>query len=249
MNKKNIIKLTLDIVMAILFIIFFKKDLISMKFHMISGILFGLFIIIHMILNRKWIINISKKLLDKKIKVRVKISYILSLLLFICIVGILVSGICILKAKTYDRIMFWKMLHFGTSYLSLALVGIHIGIYWTWIINMIKKIYSIQISKVIINISLIALLSFGIYNLYNQNYINKTINTMKYAIEHIKPQDIEAPEGNGYEKENNNKSYNEEKVSFINLISTYGSIVSIFSIGTYYTDKHIKSHKNKVKSM
>lgn len=240
MNKKNIIKLTLDIVMAILFIIFFKKDLISMKFHMISGILFGLFIIIHMILNRKWIINISKKLLDKKIKVRVKISYILSLLLFICIVGILVSGICILKAKTYDRIMFWKMLHFGTSYLSLALVGIHIGIYWTWIINMIKKIYSIQISKVIINISLIALLSFGIYNLYNQNYINKTINTMKYAIEHIKPQDIE---------ENNNKSYNEEKVSFINLISTYGSIVSIFSIGTYYTDKHIKSHKNKVKSM
>lgn len=240
MNKKNIIKLTLDIVMAILFIIFFKKDLISMKFHMISGILFGLFIIIHMILNRKWIINISKKLLDKKIKVRVKISYIVSLLLFICIVGILVSGICILKAKTYDRIMFWKMLHFGTSYLSLALVGIHIGIYWTWIINMIKKIYSIQISKVIINISLIALLSFGIYNLYNQNYINKTINTMKYAIEHIKPQDIE---------ENNNKSYNEEKVSFINLISTYGSIVSIFSIGTYYTDKHIKSHKNKVKSM
>ena len=231
MNKKNIIKLTLDIVMAILFIIFFKKDLISMKFHMISGILFGLFIIIHMILNRKWIINISKKLLDKKIKVRVKISYIVSLLLFICIVGILVSGICILKAKTYDRIMFWKMLHFGTSYLSLALVGIHIGIYWTWIINMIKKIYSIQISKVIINISLIALLSFGIYNLYNQNYINKTINTMKYAIEHIKPQDIE---------ENNNKSYNEEKVSFINLISTYGSIVSIFSIGTYYTDKHIK---------
>ncbi len=240
MNKKNIIKLTLDIVMAILFIIFFKKDLISMKFHMISGILFGLFIIIHMILNRKWIINISKKLLDKKIKVRVKISYIVSLLLFICIVGILVSGICILKAKTYDRIMFWKMLHFGTSYLSLALVGIHIGIYWTWIINMIKKICSIQISKVIINISLIALLSFGVYNLHNQNYINKTINTMKYAIEHIKPQDIE---------ENNNKSYNKEKVSFINLISTYGSILSIFSIGTYYTDKHIKSYKNKVKSI
>ena len=73
MNKKNITKIILDIAMAVLFITFFKKNLISMKFHMISGIVFGIFILVHMLLNRKWITNISMRLFDKKIKFRTKL--------------------------------------------------------------------------------------------------------------------------------------------------------------------------------
>ncbi len=37
MNKKNIIKFILDIAMAVLFITFFNKNLISFKFHIIGG--------------------------------------------------------------------------------------------------------------------------------------------------------------------------------------------------------------------
>ena len=61
MNKKNIIKFTLDIAMAILFITFFNKNLVSFKFHIIGGYVFAGFILWHMYLNRKWIKNISKK--------------------------------------------------------------------------------------------------------------------------------------------------------------------------------------------
>ena len=59
MNKKNIIKFILDIAMAVLFITFFNKNLISFKFHIIGGYVFAAFILVHMILNKKWIINIS----------------------------------------------------------------------------------------------------------------------------------------------------------------------------------------------
>ena len=137
MNKKNITKIILDIAMAVLFITFFKKNLISMKFHMISGIVFGIFILVHMFLNRKWIANISMRLFDKKIKFRT-----------ISIIAILFSGVYIIKAKTYDRVMFWKMVHFGASYLSIALIGIHIGLYWNWVMNIFKKAFKIKSSNV-----------------------------------------------------------------------------------------------------
>ena len=205
MNKKNIIKFILDIAMAVLFITFFNKNLISFKFHIIGGYVFAAFILVHMILNKKWIINISKRLFDKKLKLRVKISYILSLFLFISIFSIIASGVLMMKATTYDRVMFWKMLHFGASYLSIALIGMHIGLYWNFIMNMFKKIFKIKesnsISKILVNSVVIIVLILGIYTTYRTEYFTKVTNTLTYVAQHIKPQDIEAPEGNGYEKE------------------------------------------------
>lgn len=68
MNRKNIFKLILDIVMAVLFVTFFDKNFISFKFHILSGLVFGALILMHMFLNKKWIINISKRLFDKSLK-------------------------------------------------------------------------------------------------------------------------------------------------------------------------------------
>ena len=241
MNKKNIIKFTLDIAMAILFITFFNKNLISFKFHIISGYVFAGFILAHMILNKKWIINISKRLFDKKLKLRVKISYILSLFLFISIFLIIASGVLMMKASTYDRVMFWKMLHFGASYLSIALIGMHIGLYWNFIMNMFKKVFKIKqnnnISKILANISVILVLIFGIYTTYKTEYFTKVTNTLTYVAQHITPQDLEEPEGSAYQK---------ESATFINLAVTYGSIISVFAISTYYSDIAVKEY-NKSK--
>lgn len=237
MNKKNIIKFTLDIAMAILFITFFNKNLISFKFHIMAGYLFTAFILIHMLLNKKWIVNISKRLFDKKLKLRVKISYIISMFLFMSIFLIIVSGVLMMKATTYDRVMFWKMLHFGSSYLSIALIGMHIGFYWNFIMNIFKKILKINqsnnIGKMLANISVILVLIFGIYTTYKTEYFTKVTNTLTYVSQHITPQDLEKPEGNDYQK---------ESATFINLAVTYGSIISVFAIATYYSDAAIKEY-------
>lgn len=235
MNKKSIIKITLDIAMAILFITFFNKNLINIRFHAISGVVFGALILVHMFLNRKWIINISKKLFNKKIKLRVKVSYIISILLFISVVAIIASGMFMMKAHNYDRLMFWKMLHFGSSYISIALIGIHIGLYWNFVMNIFKKIFKIKngnkIYKAVASICVILTLSLGIYTIYNQKYFLKINNTLSYVVEHIKPQDLERPEGGTYQK---------EELSFLALGTTYGSIMSVFAIGTYYSDSVLR---------
>lgn len=240
MSKKNIIKIILDIAMVILFITFFNKNLISFKFHIRSGCIFGVLILVHMFLNRKWIVNVSKRLFDKKIKLRMKISYIISMFLLVTIFSIIVSGVLMMKASTYDRLMFWKMLHFGSSYLSIALIGIHIGIYWNFVMNMFKKVFKIEaskkIGKLLCKLAIVLTLVFGMYTMYNSQYFVKLNNTISYVIEHIVPQDLEQPEGNGYQKEH---------IGFATLATTYGSIMSVFAIATYYADANLKK-TNKI---
>lgn len=239
MNKKNIIKLVLDIAMTILFITFFNKNLISFKFHIISGYIFAGFILVHIILNKKWIINISKRLLDKNLKVRTKLSYMISFVLFIDITLIILSGVLMMKSSNYDRLMFWKMMHFGASYISIVFIGIHVGFYWNFVMNMFKKILKLKDRnknyKGIFKIITIIILVFGINKINSVNYFNKIINTTTYVIQHIEPQEIKQPEVNSYKKNSS---------SFTNLVFTYGSIISVFGICTYYGDMYIKRYNN-----
>ena len=221
MNKKNIFKIAVDIAMIALFVTFFNIGLLGFKFHVIGGIIFGALILVHIIVNRKWVVNITKRIFDKNLKIRTRISYIISFCLLVTVCAILVSGICIMKAANYDRVMFWKMLHIGASYLSIALIGLHLGLYWNFVSNFFKKM-------------------LGTYNLHTQGYFTKVNNTLSYAAQHIVPQDIEAPEGGGH--------YKKESLSFLQLINVYGSMMGVFTIGTYYVDSAIKKNKKTAKN-
>lgn len=242
MNKKNYKKLILDIAMAILFVTFFNKDLINLRFHAMSGCIFMIFIIAHIFLNKKWVINISKKLFDKNLNLRIKISYILSILLFITIFVIMLSGIFMMKFKHQDKFIYYKMMHYGASYISIILIGIHIGIYWNFVRNTISKILKINIdvklSKLLSKIAIILVLIFGIYNIYSQKYLSNLSNTITYVIENNNSSKIEL---------NHKEIYGNDKYDFGELIVIYGSIISVFSILTYKVDKSIKL-SNKAKN-
>lgn len=75
----------------------------------------------------------------------------------------------------------------------------------------------------------------GIYTTYRTEYFTKVTNTLTYVAQHIKPQDIEAPEGMA----------EKEHLTFTDLSITYGSIISIFAISTYYSDVAIKEVINQ----
>ncbi|WP_455544109.1 DUF4405 domain-containing protein [Intestinibacter sp.] len=239
MNKKNIFKIVLDIAMMALFMTFFNIGLLGFGFHVKGGMIFGALILVHIIINRKWVANITKRIFDKNLKTRTRVSYLISTFLLVLVCTILVSGICMMKAANYDRVMFWKMLHLGTSYLSIAFIGIHVGLYWNFVSNFFKKMFNIknsgQVSKIVARIVVVSMLILGAYNIYTQGYFSKVSKTLSYAIEHIVPQDIEVPEGGGH--------YEKESLSFLGLVNVYGSIVSIFAIGTYYIDSAVKKNK------
>ena len=135
--KKNLIKFWLDVAIAVTFSLLFTPEITSLPFHEIAGIILGFVFIIHILLNIKWVIGISKKLFSKTIKNKAKFTYLLNLILFIDMLIIMVSGLLISKIILPDFRYFtdinWMPIHIVSSIIGLFIVGIHVGLHWNWI--------------------------------------------------------------------------------------------------------------------
>lgn len=60
--KRNNVKLSLDIVMTIGFVLMFKQNVLGLFFHEIGGGAVCLLFIAHKLLNKDWIIAVRKNL-------------------------------------------------------------------------------------------------------------------------------------------------------------------------------------------
>ncbi|MDY6229037.1 MAG: DUF4405 domain-containing protein, partial [Clostridium sp.] len=67
-----------------------------------------------------------------------------------CISLIILSGVFISKTiftNIHSENQIWKIIHIGVSNLTLVLIGIHIGLHWTWVINMSKKVFKFNLKE------------------------------------------------------------------------------------------------------
>lgn len=175
MKNKNGIKILLDLVMVILLVLMFKKNVISMSFHEIGGLVVcGLFVI-HMLLNYKWIIGVTKKLFSKGLKFKTRLGYIINALLLLSMAFIGVSGILISKTiftNISSNNMFWKIGHQVVSGYGIILVGIHIGLHWDFLRNHFKKWIKIpkKVQKPLGIICIVLIMVYGMYSMGNSNF-------------------------------------------------------------------------------
>src|SRR5574344_553446 len=147
--KKNTLRIIVDIVMFLLFTLMFKKAVISLTFHEAGGLAICLVFVFHLIINYKWIINITKRLFSPIIPVRTKLCYAIDFGLLICFFGVLISGIdCskILFPHFPELCKKATPIHFFFSSIMLILAGMHLGLHWTWIKGILLKKISKPIS-------------------------------------------------------------------------------------------------------
>ena len=249
-------KLGFDLILLILMILLYKKNIISMSFHEIGGlILFGLFVI-HLLFNRKWIKSITKRLFDKSIPIKTRISYILNILLVICWSLVIISGIFISKVVFHFSIGGpWKLIHFSCAAFALILIGIHIGLHWNLIHSICKNKFKLsgKFSKPISTVCILFLLVSGVYNILNTDF--KKWITMPFSIESMSDsgKHIQGVEGNKENKMNLNKEISGKKkdgnesfnfMNILKLVINYGSIILFFTICTHYVELAI-NNKNK----
>jgi hypothetical protein len=177
MNKKNLFKILLDLGMVIVLVLMYKKSAISMSFHEIGGlILLGVFVI-HVLINWKWVVAITKKLFHKSIPVKTKIGYILNILLLISFTLIGISGIFISKVVfqiSNEGSMIWKIIHYTASAAALIFIGIHLGLHQQFISGMLKKIFHIpQKAGKIIGLTVTAIVfAFGCFSILTTDFSN-----------------------------------------------------------------------------
>ena len=179
--KKNYLKIALDIIIAIVFALLFNKAALGLTFHEIAGLAIGVAFILHKLLNAQWIKTVTKNIFSKKLVLKTRINYILDVLLLLCFTFILISGIFISKAlfpsiDIADEPTF-KALHISISYVTLMLIGIHIGLHWSWVIDKFKRMFNITQQKKVLSIIsaiiVMAVFTFGSYSVYSAGYFQK----------------------------------------------------------------------------
>lgn len=192
MNKKNIIKYTLDIFLVIGFMLMYDKMAIGINLHEILGLGLGIGIIAHVLLNYKWIIAIGKKILLNDISNRTRFMYVINIILLICMLLITVGGILISKT-ILTRINsqnhgLWKAIHVAASNIAIIVIGIHVGLNLNWVRGMTKKIFGIKESKkysqIISRVLIASVFLFGVYNISAQRFIQKTVMVFKVGNMH-----------------------------------------------------------------
>ena len=150
---------------------------ISLSFHEIGGLaLLGIFLI-HIVINYRWVITISKKLFSKTIPGKTKIGYVLNVTLLIAVLLIGISGIMISKVVFHISVnggFLWKTIHYTTSAIALILIGIHVGLHKQFIANIIKKIIPLpkKLCMILGLLISIIIISYGAYNIVTTSFTN-----------------------------------------------------------------------------
>lgn len=122
-------KVLIDILLFIITILLFNIGLIGNLNHEILGITLGILILIHVLLNFKWIKQVTKNL--KKINTKTKIMYVIDILIMLIYLGAIICGILI-----SDKIFNFKMssnLYIVISHLILRKISDYHNVYPFWI--------------------------------------------------------------------------------------------------------------------
>lgn len=172
MKNTNLIKIIFDTIMLILLIMVYCASATGLIYHEITGLIIFLLFFIHLFYNRKWVIQVGKRIFDKSFNRKQKFMYVLNTLLLILFITAGISGIMMSKIvfKLEGRIgnMFiLRYVHVFSAVLSVILIGIHIGIHWKMIIHTIKTRIHIPaiISKICVIITILAIFEISTYGI------------------------------------------------------------------------------------
>jgi hypothetical protein len=127
------------------------RSFYGLAFHEWAGLVIGAAFILHKILNWNWIKKVTVGFFGK-CKGRARLNYILDVLLLAGIVLMILSGIAIARTIDFSWLslggsrIFWRVMHTSSSFITLALFGIHLGLHWRWVLQ-ILRINKIQNDK------------------------------------------------------------------------------------------------------
>ena len=167
MKKK--FRIFLDIIMTILFIILMGYYATDNTVHEILGVITFVLFILHNIINIKW----YKSIFKGKHNFQRTFHIIINLLLFLSMLGMMISGIMIstdvfafLNIKTS---MFGRMLHMLSTSWGFVLMAVHVGLHITSLMNKLNTKMKNNTFEYVYYFILILLVVFGIYSFINLN--------------------------------------------------------------------------------
>lgn len=143
MKPRLIVKICVDFAMTIMLLLLMAYQLIGEEAHEWIGVILFLLFVVHHLLNRAW----SKNLLKGKYNTRRYIQTFLVLLILLCMIGSMVSGIILSRYVFVSLPITGGMaiagrVHMLCAYWGFLLMSIHFGFHWNMIVAMAGKAFT-----------------------------------------------------------------------------------------------------------
>lgn len=145
MSKQNLTKLFLDLSAFVALLVVSAPRFTGVAIHEWLAIALSGAIVVHLLLNWNWIVEISSRLFSKSAK-NSRFGYILNWALFASGIMIMLSGLMISKTVvpffglSLPQNMSWRGLHELSTNITMALMGLHVALHWNWITGMFKRL-------------------------------------------------------------------------------------------------------------
>lgn len=152
MSKTNRTKLLLDLGAFAAFLVVMDPRSSGIAIHEWLAAALGGTIIVHLLLNWNWLVEMTKRVFTKSLN-GARTNYILNWLLFMDGILIMISGIMISESLvpalglSLPQDFAWGSLHDLSANISLLLMGIHITLHWSWIVNTFKRLLGLNTPK------------------------------------------------------------------------------------------------------
>lgn len=189
-NKKQRIKLAVDILLAATLLLLMPYELIGQEFHEIAGVIMLIVLLWHHILNVQWLRSIFKR---KYTLFRI-VQTVLNLLIFVCMIALVFSGLFVSQTVfTFFNLGYSEVfarIHMLSAFWGFVLMSIHIGMNWSTIVGRIKKKIKWQSNRFSIAGWLMATIAaaLGVYKFKQYDILGYlTLSNHFYFIDFEKP--------------------------------------------------------------
>lgn len=146
MNKKLILKIAIDIVMTLLFLLLLFPFTTGLAFHEIAGLaILGIFAI-HFTLNFKWVVGITRKFFHPDTPAFTRGKYILNLAILLNALLVIGTGVLI-SVELFPNIprgdtALLAAVHKISSYTCGGMLLVHLALHKNYLVGAFKKIFA-----------------------------------------------------------------------------------------------------------
>lgn len=173
----NKLKIVIDILMTIVFILLMCNQVTGVFAHEILGISIIILFTMHQILNINYYKNLFKGKYNKLRTAYVIINSLLLIMMIIMIISAMLISQYTLKFLNLSNDLLGRELHIISSYIIYMLIGLHMGLHYNSIVKMKKQ------NQIILNIFMCLYgLVFGIQGFIKKEFITKVTLQNLYPI-------------------------------------------------------------------
>lgn len=159
------LRIGLDCALIAICATLFSKNVISLMYHEVVGLVLLVLFVVHVVFNRKWV----SRVFSGKMKTgKSKATILVNALLMLSWVGVMVTGILVSKKLFPFQISSLNPLHFFFAALALVMTGIHFGLHWNYFWGWLGK--RVRLPRVVAVIMCVVILAFGGYRMVTSSF-------------------------------------------------------------------------------